>query len=63
MSNWVQCTMWGRADRVWVNFGNAISIHRDDAKGLTTVTFIGENHTVLIKETVEHLTQIGFRNA
>jgi hypothetical protein len=63
MVNWVKCTAWNDGADVWVNFGNAVTIQRDDTKQLTTLTFIGSEKTVTIKESVEQLTKNGFKNA
>ena len=63
MPNWVKCTSWNGNSSIWVNFDNAVTIQRDDMKQLTTVAFIGSESTAIVKESIEQLTNNGFKNA
>lgn len=62
MTNWVTCIA-PSGDNVPVNFDNATSIHRNDLNKLTLISFVGEDSSMAIKETVKQLFDLGLNYA
>ena len=64
MANWVKCTLLS-GDEVFLNFDNAVYIHRNVKASSTQVDLMGETHTIVIRETVDELGKLGvtFSNA
>lgn len=58
MANWIRCTV-PSGDKILVNFDNATSIRRNDLDSQTHIFFLGEEDALVIKETIEQLSDTG----
>lgn len=58
MAYWVKCT-GASGDTLFLNFDLAVSIHRNDARGITTVLIQGEDKGFEIQDTLVDLKSAG----
>ena len=58
MANWVKCTLL-EGDEAFLNFDTAVYIHRNVQTNSTRVDLVGETHSLMIKETIDELRELG----